>query len=125
MSEEDASETEDILNASDTMPRFYRAPELVRFAKSEDILHIESDTFQMGLIFSNLFIGENPLKPTESKLDDLEIIFSGNNEVQSFTEPEKEIHSLISQMLDMDYRTQETPEYVLQKVVSIYSSRKK
>lgn len=123
MSEEDASETEDILNASDTMPRFYRTPELVRFAKSEDILRIESDTFQMGLVFSNLFIGENPLKPTESKLDDLEIIFSKNNKFQKFSEPEKEIYSLISLMLDMDYRTRATPEYVLQKMVSMYSIR--
>lgn len=56
ISELDDSEAEDILNASDTMPRFYRTPELVRFAKKEDILRIESDTFQMGLVFTDLFM---------------------------------------------------------------------
>lgn len=121
ISEWDDSETEDILNASDTMPRFYRTPELVRFAKKEDVLRVESDTFQMGLVYSNLFAGTNPLQPSETKLDDLKIFFSEIDEGHVNYQIVKRINCLIRKMLDMDYNMRATPEYVLQEIVAIYS----
>lgn len=122
MSEWDDGETEDILNASDTMPRFYRTPELVQFAKKEDILHIESDTFQMGLVYCSLFTGKNPLQPSETKLDDLKICISEIDEFHVDYMILKRINSLIERMLDKDYNMRITPECVLQEIVSIYSA---
>ena len=43
------------------MPYYYRTPELVAYANKKDVLHIESDVFQLGLVFAKLFTGENPL----------------------------------------------------------------
>ncbi len=43
------------------MPHYYRTPELVAYANKEDSLHIESDVFQLGLVFAKMFTGENPL----------------------------------------------------------------
>ena len=43
------------------MPYYYRTPELVNYANKRDILHIESDVFQLGLVLAKLFTGENPL----------------------------------------------------------------
>lgn len=47
------------------MPRRYRTPELVRYANQEDILHIESDVFQLGLVLTELYTGENPLQEAD------------------------------------------------------------
>lgn len=46
------------------MPYFYRTPELVAYANKRDVLHIESDVFQLGLVLTELFTGENPLIPS-------------------------------------------------------------
>lgn len=46
------------------MPFFYRTPELVAYANKEDVLHLESDVFQLGLVLAELFTGENPLVPS-------------------------------------------------------------
>ena len=121
ISEWDNSETEDILNASDTMPRFYRTPELVRFAKKEDVLRVESDTFQMGLVYSYLFTGRNPLQPSETKVDDLKISFWKIDEYHVSDEIAKRINYLMKKMLDMNYNMRATPEYILQEMISIYS----
>lgn len=43
------------------MPYFYRTPELVAYANKQDVLHIESDIFQLGLVLAELFTGSNPL----------------------------------------------------------------
>lgn len=46
------------------MPYFYRTPELVAYANKQDVLHIESDVFQLGLVLAELFTGSNPLQPS-------------------------------------------------------------
>lgn len=46
------------------MPYFYRTPELVAYANKQDVLHIESDIFQLGLVLTELFTGNNPLLPS-------------------------------------------------------------
>lgn len=46
------------------MPYFYRTPELVAYANKQDVLHLESDVFQLGLVLTELFTGNNPLVPS-------------------------------------------------------------
>ncbi|MBC6679581.1 protein kinase domain-containing protein [Zhenpiania hominis] len=120
ISEWDDGEAEDILDISDTIPRFYRTPELVRFAKKEDILRIESDTFQMGLVYGRLFTGKNPLQPSKMKLDDLNISFSEVDEYNVEYRIVKRLNCLIRKMLNMDYNIRATPEYVLQEMMEVY-----
>jgi serine/threonine protein kinase len=55
------------------MPRFYRTPELVAYAKGSGKLHLRSDIFQLGLVLTELFTGRNPLKTTSNTLDDIEL----------------------------------------------------
>lgn len=65
----DTSERDEILSASASMPRHFRTPELVSYAKGEiDAVTAESDIFQTGLVLSWLFTGENPLVSSENKL---------------------------------------------------------
>ena len=64
----DTNERNDILSASASMPRHFRTPELVSYAKGEiDAVTIESDVFQTGLVLSWLFTGKNPLVSSEDK----------------------------------------------------------
>lgn len=53
------------------MPRFYRTPELVEFARNGSRVGFESDVFQMGLVMAELFTGVNPEKPTTDLTNDV------------------------------------------------------
>ncbi len=55
------------------MPKSYRTPELVAYAKSEAHICKESDIFQLGLVFCELFTGKNPLKPSDDPLSKIEL----------------------------------------------------
>ena len=55
------------------MPRAYRTPELVSYAKSEGPISKETDVFQLGLVLCELFTGNNPLKQTEDSLSDVKL----------------------------------------------------
>lgn len=48
------------------MPRLYRTPDLVEYLKEGRGLSPLSDTFQLGLVFAELFTGRNPEKMSES-----------------------------------------------------------
>lgn len=49
------------------MPKFYRTPELVEFARNGTAVGFESDVFQLGLVIAEIFCGYNP----EQSSDDL------------------------------------------------------
>jgi serine/threonine protein kinase len=53
------------------MPKFYRTPDLVKYAKKECSLTPASDIFQLGLVAAEMFTGRNPLKKCQNKLDDV------------------------------------------------------
>ena len=57
------------------MPRFFRTPDLVKYAKHEASLTTKSDIYQLGLVAAVMFTGWNPLKPSkrDDLLDDLEL----------------------------------------------------
>jgi serine/threonine-protein kinase len=55
------------------MPKFYRTPELVKYAKNESPLRCESDVFQLGLVLAYVFSGKNPLKASKNLLDNIEL----------------------------------------------------
>lgn len=117
---DDFFEAQDILTASDTMPRFYRTPELIKFAKKEDILRVESDTYQLGLVYGDIFTGRNPLQPSQTKLDALEIQLSpvcGIDDIQTAAE----IENTIRMMLREDYHERILPEEVLARMTSVAS----
>ncbi|UAY51882.1 protein kinase domain-containing protein [Ferruginibacter albus] len=64
------SDEEDLFKKSKGvgMPRSYRTPDLVKYAKKEKILTTASDVFQLGLVAAEMFTGANLLKPTEKDL---------------------------------------------------------
>jgi serine/threonine-protein kinase len=55
------------------MPKSYRTPELVLYANSQSHICKESDIFQLGLVFCELFTGRNPLRPTEDNSLDISL----------------------------------------------------
>lgn len=96
----------DLMNASATMPRYYRTPELVAFARGEvSEFYTESDVFQMGLVLSWLFTGVNPLRSSKSKLDEIVL-----HEVEIKEKAGETIHGIIAKMLEMNrlYRIEPT-----------------
>ncbi len=66
---------EEIIKASKGpgMPKWYRTPDLVAYARGERALTCSSDIFQLGLVASELFSGRNPLKPADKFLDPVEL----------------------------------------------------
>lgn len=107
----------DILNASASMPRHYRTPELVAYANGKTSqFYVESDCFQMGLVLSWLFTGENPLKSTEDKLSDIEL-----NPMPLINKPFGcLIRNTILSMLEYDYHKRITPAEALQEFLYVH-----
>lgn len=56
------------------MPKAYRTPELVAYARSESPICKDSDVFQLGLVLCELFTGKNPLRPTDDSLSDITLL---------------------------------------------------
>lgn len=83
------------------MAKYYRTPELVNYANHTDILHIESDIFQLGLVLTEMFTGTNPLCP----VDDLRspIILNELGYVQA-PQHGRMIKKTLTEMLELDYR---------------------
>ncbi|MDE5738014.1 MAG: protein kinase [Oscillospiraceae bacterium] len=109
----------DIFLASSSMPRYYRTPELVAYARGEThAFYTESDTFQMGLVFSWLFTGKNPLLSSDDKLSD--IILSDIPVVKGFEG--KCINKFITAMLEMDYSKRIAPHEVANELLRIYKA---
>jgi serine/threonine-protein kinase len=55
------------------MPKYYRTPELVAYAKRQGALDLRSDIFQLGLVIAQMFTGRNPLVYMEDSLSDIEL----------------------------------------------------
>lgn len=55
------------------MPKYYRTPDLVEYAKDGTPLTAGSDVFQLGLVLCELFVGVNPLIPTENYLEEVKL----------------------------------------------------
>lgn len=55
------------ISNGDAMPLQHRSPHLVEYLVEKKPLTFNSDTFQMGLVLFMMFIGENPLKPLNSR----------------------------------------------------------
>ncbi len=55
------------------LPRFYRSPDLVEYCRGNGEVTTKSDVFQLGLVLSEMFTGENPLKPCRNILDPVEL----------------------------------------------------
>lgn len=69
MDEEDKKDFEGYF----AMPKFYRTPELVAYARGEDSLDLRSDIFQLGLVIAQMFTGRNPLIYKQDGLSDVEL----------------------------------------------------
>lgn len=68
-----STEDKEDLKGYPAMPNAYRTPELVAYAKSECQICTESDIFQLGLVFCELFTGKNPLKPSDDYLSEISL----------------------------------------------------
>jgi serine/threonine protein kinase len=55
------------------MPKYYRTPDLVKYAKGEASLTPASDVFQLGLVSAEMFTGKNPLKRSNEILDPVDV----------------------------------------------------
>lgn len=103
------------------MPRFYRSPELVEFAKNGAKVGFESDVFQLGLVFAEMFTGSNP----ESPSDDLtsEVV------IRSIPIPKgkygRKIWYLIQMMLKKSNEERICVDKALQRLNLIYEEYKK
>ncbi len=48
------------------MPRQYRTPDLVAYYKGGPVPTVQSDVYQLGLVFAEMFSGSNPQKPLKA-----------------------------------------------------------
>lgn len=99
------------------MPFLYRTPELVAYANKKDILHIESDVFQLGLVFAKLFTGENPLVETTEIKAPIRLRHIG---YITDTEDGGLVFNLIRGMLETDYRKRSKISDLLSSFTMLY-----
>ena len=103
------------------MPRFYRTPELVSYAKKEANLDLRSDIFQLGLVIAQMFTGRNPLITSENLLDQIQL------EKLSHV-PGKHaglVASTISEMLDLNKETRCTIDTALSRFTGLVETYSK
>lgn len=100
------------------MARYYRTPELVNYANHVDVLHIESDVFQLGLVLTELFTGNNPLRPTDDLRSPILL-----NHIERVEAPigGRVIHDTLCEMLEMNYQTRITVQSALDRFTSVYT----
>jgi len=80
------------------MPKWYRTPDLVRYARQERDITTKTDVFQLGLVIARIFTGRNPLKECKDMLEDVEL-----EDLQPLsTSHGASIRAQIGRMLDMD-----------------------
>lgn len=113
--EENEDDKEDVKGYI-AMPFFYRSPELVQYAKNGTEIGPESDVFQLGLVLTYMFTGENPLEQPNDILDDLKLkrikSISGNLGGR--------IYYVLSKMLNLDKSKRITVNYALDLFIKIY-----
>lgn len=112
-----SSDRVELLNASSSMPRHYRTPELVAYANGKTSrFYTESDCFQMGLVLAWLFTGVNPLKASEDKLADIDL-----GAIPLIKEPSGYIiRNTIVSMLEYDYHKRVSPSEALKTFLHVY-----
>lgn len=112
----DTERSDDILHASASMPRHYRTPELVAYARKEtDRFYKESDVFQMGLVLCWMFTGVNPLISSENKLSNIELC-----DIHKLTSClDCRIGNIIQQMTVIDCVKRISPETALNSIIEI------
>lgn len=112
----DTERSEDILHASASMPRHYRTPELVAYAKKEtNRFYMESDAFQIGLVICWLFTGVNPLLASEDKLSSIELC-----DINKLTGClDYRIANMIQKMTAIDRTERMSPETALSCILEI------
>ena len=103
------------------MAKYYRTPELVNYANKKDELHIESDVFQLGLVLTEVFTGQNPLIPADNLRSPIRLNRIGRVEDEG-TSSGRLIHNTLSQMLDMDYHNRISINTVLDRFSGIYQN---
>ena len=101
------------------MARYYRTPELVNYANKQDILHIESDVFQLGLVLAELFTGKNPLVPVDDLHAPIELQPIGFVEAENYSIG-KTIRNTIASMLEVDYKKRFGIQDALDRFTGIY-----
>ena len=108
----------DILNDSEDrrniksyigMPFYYRAPDLVSYAKNEAPISTASDVFQLGLVLAELFTGHNPCKVPKNILDPVKLDAIGS--IPGRLGPR--ILRIIEKMLVVDHRKRESVRRLL------------
>ncbi len=67
--EDDVSEVKGYV----AMPKYYRTPELIEYAKTGVQVGCESDVFQLGLVLAFMFTRKNPLNPVNNILDPISL----------------------------------------------------
>lgn len=99
------------------MPFFYRTPELIAYANKKDVLHIESDVFQLGLVLAELFTGVNPLAPSTNITDPIHL-----NKLGKITGSQNGglVFNLLRSMLAIDYKKRATVSYLLDNFNMLY-----
>jgi len=55
------------------LPRFYRTPDLVEYCKGRAELTTKSDVFQLGIVLSEMYSGDSPLKECKNIFDEVVI----------------------------------------------------
>lgn len=103
------------------MARFYRTPELVNYANQTDVMHIESDVFQLGLVLAEVFTGQNPLVPEQDLHSPICLNRIGHID-DNGTEQGGLIFTTIKQMLEMDYHKRISIQLALDRFTGIYQS---
>ena len=99
------------------MPYYYRTPELVAYTNKKDVLHIESDVFQLGLVFAKLFTGENPLVESADIKAPIQLKKIGR---VVDTEDGGLVFNLIRDMLTLDYRQRAKVNDLLSSFTMLY-----
>lgn len=99
------------------MPFFYRTPELVAYANKEDVLHLESDVFQLGLVLAELFTGENPLVPSTNIKDPIHL-----KKLAQITGTQDSglVFKLLRSMLTIDYKERAKVDDLLNSFNMLY-----
>ena len=112
----DIERSDDILHASASMPRHYRTPELVAYARKETgRFYKESDVFQMGLVLCWIFTGVNPLMRSENKLSEIKLC--DINKLTSYLD--YRIANIIREMTAIDRTKRMSPETALNSIIEI------
>jgi serine/threonine protein kinase len=98
------------------LPRFYRSPDLLAYCKDNAELTPKSDVFQLGLVFTEMFTGVNPLREPKNIYD--EIVLDAIPEPKGALAPA--ILSLLQLMLTIDVDSRPTAEDLLDRWEGIF-----